>query len=134
MFVVDASMALSWCIDDEATEETDDILHQLLLEGGLVPAHWPLEVANGIRSAARRKRVDEPAVARASAIIDELPVDVAPVEVSTALRLIDLARSHHLSVYDAAYLHLARVRGLRIATADAQLASACRSAGVEVLR
>jgi len=133
MFVVDASMALTWCIEDEADDASDQVLHRVLIEGGIAPAQWPLEMANAIRFAARRGRVDEPAVGRARAIIEGLPIEVLPIETSTALGLIDLAQSLDLSMYDAAYLDLARVRGLGLATLDARLAAACRQAGVAVI-
>ena len=133
MFVVDASIALTWCIDDESTDETDGILHRLLLEGGITPAHWPLEIANALRSAERSGRVDTEAISRAKAIVIELPVDVLPVETSTALGLIEPALQHGLTVYDAAYLGLAELRGLGLATLDERLAAACRSVGVPVI-
>ncbi len=133
MFVVDASMALTWCIEDEANDASDQVLHRVLIEGGIAPAQWPLEMANGVRFAARSGRVDEPALGRARAIIEGLPIDVLPVETSTALGLIDVAQSLDLSVYDAAYLELARVRGLGLATLDKRLVEACRKAGVQVI-
>ena len=133
MFVVDASMALAWCFDDESEARTDDVLHRLLLEGGIVPAHWPLEVANALRSAERSGRVDEPTISRARSIVTELPIDVLPVETPTALGLIETARRHELTVYDAAYLGLAEIRGLGVATLDAALAAACRTSGVALI-
>ena len=133
MFVVDASMALTWCVDDEATAATDGVLHRLLLEGGVAPALWPLELANAIRYAARRGRLEARDVERARAIIAGLPVEVLPVETSTALRLIDVAQTHDLSVYDAAYLDVADLRGLGLATLDARVAKACRRAGVSLI-
>jgi predicted nucleic acid-binding protein len=133
MFVVDASIALTWCIEDEASDETDEILHRLLLEGGIAPAHWPLEVANALRSAQGRGRVGEADMARARSIVIDLPIDVLPVETSTALGLIEPALRHGLTVYDAAYLGLAEHRGLGLATLDARLADACRTAGVQVI-
>lgn len=133
MFVVDASMALTWCIEHEASDDSDRVLHRVLLEGGIAPAHWPLEMANGIRSAARSGRVDEAAMKRAQTIVDGLPIEVVPVETSTALGLIDQAQALDLSVYDAAYLGLARARGLSLATRDSRLAAACRKRGVELI-
>ncbi len=58
MFVVDASMTLAWCFDDETTETTDSALRRLLLEGAIAPAHWPLEVANGLRYGEKRSRLN----------------------------------------------------------------------------
>jgi len=57
MFVVDASIALAWCFEDESTASSDDILHRLLLEGGIAPAHWPLEIANALRAVGRDHEV-----------------------------------------------------------------------------
>ena len=86
MFVVDASIALAWCFEDESTSSSDDVLHRLLLEGGIAPAHWPLEIANALRFAASSGRVDEDAIARARSIVTDLPIDVLPMETSTAPR------------------------------------------------
>lgn len=133
MFVVDASVILAWSLEDESSQPAEAAVERLLAEGGLAPAHWPLEVANGLRSAERRGRIDEPSIRRLAAKLAGLPVDVAPVELSTALRVIESARRHDLSVYDAAYLDLAEVRGLPIATVDDQLARACRAANVPLI-
>jgi predicted nucleic acid-binding protein len=133
MFVVDASMTLAWCFEDESETGTNDVLHRLLLEGGIAPAHWPLEVANGLRSAERSGRVDEAAISRARSIVTELPIDVLPVETSTAMGLIEPALRHDLTVYDAAYLGLAEIRGLGLATLDTRLAAACRASGVPLI-
>jgi predicted nucleic acid-binding protein len=44
-----------------------------------------------------------------------------------------LARQHHLSVYDAAYLELAQREGLALATLDGDLAKAARKEKVAIL-
>jgi predicted nucleic acid-binding protein len=133
MFVVDASITLAWCFEDELKPGTDDVLHRLLLEGGIAPAHWPLEIANALRFAASSGRVDSAAIGRARSIVSDLPIDVLPVQTSTALGLIEPAQRHDLTVYDAAYMQLADIRGLGLATLDQRLAAACRSAGVSVI-
>jgi predicted nucleic acid-binding protein len=57
-FVMDASVTLSWCFSDEATETTNALLTRLKTgEEAIVPAHWPVEVANALLIAARRKRI-----------------------------------------------------------------------------
>ena len=45
-------------------------------------------------------------------------------------RLSELASAHELSVYDAAYLELARRKGLTLACKDGPLRKAARRAGV----
>jgi predicted nucleic acid-binding protein len=133
VFVIDASIALAWCFEDESTVQTESILERLVAEGGVAPAHWALEIANGLRFAASSGRVDDAAVNRAREIVRRLPVDVRLIETSTALSLIESAREHDLTVYDAAYLGLAEALGLGVATLDQRLAAACRTVGVPLI-
>ena len=57
-FVIDASATLPWCFADEATEATNAVLTHLRTgDEAIVPAHWPLEVANALLIAVRRKRI-----------------------------------------------------------------------------
>ena len=133
MFVIDASITVAWCFEDEATDATESLLRRLLTEGGLAPGHWPFEVANALRSGERRGRLDDVKLSTARSLLEALPVDVAPADIRVALGVVDIARSHDLSVYDAAYLGLAAARNLGLATVDQRLAAACRTAGVMVI-
>jgi predicted nucleic acid-binding protein len=133
VFVVDASITLAWCFEDESTPETESVLDRLVGEGGAAPAHWALEVANGLRFAAISGRVDGASIERARDIVRQLPDEIRPVETPTALYLIEPARRHDLTVYDAAYLGLAEALGLGIATLDQRLAAACRTVGVPLI-
>jgi predicted nucleic acid-binding protein len=133
MFVVDASVTLAWCFDDEATPDTEAILRRLLLEGAMAPAHWSLEVGNGLRYGERRGRIDRAKLIVAESLLMDLLVDVVPVDIPTMLRAVDVARRHDLTVYDAAYLDLAATRGLALATIDRQLIDACRKDRVRVI-
>lgn len=133
MFVIDASITLAWCFEDESTAETESILDRLVAEGGVAPAHWAMEIANGLRFAQSSGRVSDPAIDRAREIVRQLPVEVRPVETSTALSLVESAVRHDLTVYDAAYLGLAEVLDLGVATLDQRLAAACRTVGVPLI-
>jgi predicted nucleic acid-binding protein len=133
MFVVDASITLAWCFADESTDRTELVMDRLVHEGGMAPAHWALEVANGLRFAASSGRVDEASIMRAREIVRQLPIEIRPVETSTAMFLIEPARQHDLTIYDAAYLGLAEALGLGVATLDQRLAAACRTVGVPLI-
>jgi predicted nucleic acid-binding protein len=133
MFVVDASVTLAWCFEDESSPETDAVLRRLLLEGAIAPAHWSLEVGNALRFGERRGRLDGSKLAAAESLLMDLQVDVAPVDIPGMLRAVALARRHDLTVYDAAYLDLASTRGLALATIDHQLVAACRKSKVRVI-
>jgi predicted nucleic acid-binding protein len=134
MFVLDASVALAWCLDDETSRSADRALDRLATDEAVVPAIWPLEVANGLRGAERRGRISVADSARVRQLLLSLPIRIESVDLATALtEVADLARSLDLSAYDAAYLALAARRGLPMATADERLAQACTQAGVELV-
>lgn len=134
MFVLDASVALAWCLDDETSLPADGALDLLAADEAVVPAIWPLEVANGLRSAERRGRITVADSARVRELLLALPIHVEPTDLATALtEVADLARTFDLSAYNAAYLALAARRGVPMATADDRLAHACTQAGVELV-
>jgi predicted nucleic acid-binding protein len=134
-FVVDASLALSWCFEDETSPLTDAALQRLMRGPAVAPAVWPLEVANGLRSAERRGRIDEQSIPAATHLLMSLPIEVdETIGLEAAIgRLLPLARSVGLTSYDASYLDLATRRGLPLATSDEQLARAARAAGIKLL-
>lgn len=134
MFVVDASVALAWCFSDEASALADRVLDRLEHDEALAPAIWPLEVANGLRSAERRGRLDLADLSRVRELLVSLPVQVEAVPLDAALGAVtELARQLDLTAYDAAYLALAARRGLALATVDDRLREACEQAGVELV-
>lgn len=131
-FVIDASVTMAWCFEDETSPATEAVLDRLTEDDAVVPGLWNLEVANVMLVAERRGRMTESQSARFVGLLGQLPiwVDDAPVDVNGVLAL---ARRHTLSAYGAAYLALAERQGAPLATADAQLAAAARTAGVVLL-
>ncbi len=129
--VLDCSVAVAWCIDDEAAPETDALLDRVRDEGAVVPMLWHLELANVLLQAERRGRLSVRDVAARLALLDALPIatdDEAPGRVRDGV--LALARADRLTAYDAAYLELALRTGADLATKDAALAKAARRAGV----
>ena len=57
-FVLDSSVSLTWCFDDERTDATDALLERVVEAGAVAPALWPLEVLNALAMAERRSRID----------------------------------------------------------------------------
>ena len=106
VFVVDASAALAWCFEDEATSWTDGLLERLRHgDRTIVPAHWPTEILNGLLVATRRKRIkpDQPALFWNE--LGRLPIETEPsLTAVQATTVLALAERHGLTVYDAAYL------------------------------
>ena len=133
-FVIDASIALAWCFEDEANSVADAVLSRLEDEEGVAPSIWPLEVANGLRSAERRGRIDEREVPGVVRLLATLPIQVVPTTLDQALGdVLAVARAAGLSTYDAAYLDLALRRGIPLATADEYLAQAAEASGVDLV-
>jgi predicted nucleic acid-binding protein len=130
-FVLDCSMTMAWCFDDEATPYTNAVRDRLADMRAVVPSLWPLEVANATIVGERRKRLDEARTLRFLAILKGLPIAIdAETSDKAFSEIVHLARAHNLSAYDAAYLELAIRRGLPLATLDGKLKTAARAVGV----
>ncbi len=133
MLVLDASVALAWCFEDESSAVADRALDRVVAEVAVVPAIWPLEMANALRSAERRGRLTFADQARLRELLMALPIVVEPLDLAGALgEVSEVARAADLSAYDAAYLALAARRALPLATTDERLARACVAAGVQL--
>ncbi len=134
MIAVDASAALAWSHKDERTEAVRAISARVAKEGAVVPALWPIEIANGLTMAVRRERIS---VAERDELLSNfrrLAIEIeAPSMDITWTSTVWLAHRCGLTAYDAAYLELARRRNLPLATLDEQLADAARAEGVTVL-
>lgn len=131
-FIADASVTLPWCFDDEATAWTDSLLDRLLRGDRIVvPAHWPTEVSNGLLMGLRRKRIQPGRPEQFWDDLAALPIDVeAPLTSVQAKEVLAVCMRHGLTVYDAAYLELAKRKGLPLATQDADLLNASQREGV----
>lgn len=131
--MLDASVALSWCFEDEGGDYPLQVLDSLRTEEAVVPTLWPLEVSNGLLSAERKGRIDWAAVTTFTNLLLSLPVAVDPAERGRAFgETRRLARSNGLTSYDAAYLELAVRLGVPLATLDVALASAADTEGVSL--
>lgn len=133
-FVLDASVTMAWCFEDEATPEAWALLDRLAAEGAIVPGLWALEVGNILTQAERRNRTTAARVRQFVEQLDTLPIRVDDETASRALgEILALARAEKLTTYDAAYLELAMRRGLPLATRDNGLHGSANRNGVELL-
>lgn len=132
-FVLDASLALAWCFEDEGGDDAVRVLEALGGSEAVVASHWTLEVSNGLLVAERRGRIEPQEATRAGRLLMALPIVVDPVERARALTATyRLARTRGLSTYDAAYLELAVRLGLPLASLDRELKEAAAAEGVEL--
>ena len=130
-FVLDRSVTLSWCFEDERLEATDALLKQVVESGAEAPSLWPLEILNALSMAERRRRINADRRQRLCGFLHDLPVNI---DVETARRAwaatSQLAARFKLTLYDAAYLELAQRLNLPLATLDKELRVAGRALGI----
>ena len=134
-FVLDGSLTMAWCFEDEASPQTDEI--QDWLSAGaraFVPTLWHLEIANVLWACERRKRMTEADSVRFLAILALLNISTDhQTEQHAGKTTLGLARQHSLSVYDATYLELAMRLGLPLASKDEALRKAAQAVGLSIL-
>ena len=130
-FVVDASIAASWFLPDEATPSATALARRAAREYPTVPSLFLHEMRNLLIMALRRGRVGETHVRQQFEELEKLRKTIAdPRESGAILRL---AVKHGLTGYDAIYLALAIDKGLPLATLDKPLAAAATAESVTVL-
>jgi len=133
-FVVDNSVVMAWCFQDETSQYADAILDSLEVFKAIVPSIWPLEVGNVLLVAERRKRLSEADSARFIALLTELPIMIEQESPERMMReILALAREHQISSYDASYLDLAMRKGVPIATLDDGLIKAAELSQVPIM-
>ena len=131
LLVVDASVVISWLLDDENEPLAYEALERLVEEGAIVPELWHLETRNALLVAERRGRLSGQEVGERLGELNDLPIrtDREPSLQSA----FELARSHELTIYDATYLDLAMRHGAELATLDRALNRAAVAEGVAFL-
>ncbi|MBW1671950.1 MAG: type II toxin-antitoxin system VapC family toxin [Deltaproteobacteria bacterium] len=134
-FVVDNSVVMAWCFQDEASQYADAILGSLEVSRAIVPSIWPLEVENVLLVAELRNRLSEADSARFIALLTELPITIEQESPERMMReILALAREHQISSYDASYLDLAMRKGVPIATLDNGLIKASERSQVPIMK
>ena len=135
-FVLDASVALGWTLDNPVPASATRA-KQALLSGirAMAPALWHLEIANGLAVAERRGILTSHdamlallQLERLCAQALEIEADVVPMR-----QAFTTARTYQLSAYDSVYLDLALRGRLPLVTLDAAFRRAAGKAGVELL-
>jgi predicted nucleic acid-binding protein len=130
-FVVDASIAGSWFLPDEATTLTTALARRMADSGAAAPNLLWHEVRNLHVSAWRRGRLPLSAFEAQLDALEGLPLrDSGRGDGRLVTRL---ARQHGLTSYDAAYLAVAMANDLPLASLDKALRTAARAEGVALL-
>jgi predicted nucleic acid-binding protein len=131
--VLDCSVTLAWVYGDETTDAVRAVFDGLG-GGAWVPGPWRLEIANVLEMGVRRGRHDAGFRDDTLADLALLPIELDPETDQHAWgATARLASRRRLTLYDAAYLELARRRDVPLATLDQELRVAARAEGVPLL-
>ena len=133
--VIDCSIALAWYFADEAHPYADAVLDGLSQSGAVVPALWPLELANALVMGERRGRSTAAQATIWLGMLEALPIRVDDeTNVHAWSTTLHLARAHGLTSYDASYLELALRLGVPMATFGGALKAAAVGVGVPLFQ
>ncbi len=131
-FVLDASVALSWCFEDQQTPLGEATLSALKSSASpVVPPLWMYEVINVLALACRKNLMDKATAAMFWGKVSRV-AEIFENASDTAPQIMAFSARHGLTAYDAAYLELACRENLPLATLDNELKKAARAAGVRL--
>ena len=75
-FVMDCSVTMGWCFEDERDAYSEAILERLGPWEAAVPSLWTFEVANTLLVGERRKRISKPDASNFVAFLAHLPITI----------------------------------------------------------
>jgi len=138
-FVLDASVALSWLLEDAGAAQhyADAVFDVLKLPTAQahVPATWGLEIANVIAKSEARGILLENRTHGFLSTLDAAPIACdSQTHVTVFSETLQLCRRYRLSSYDASYLELALRSALPLSTLDQDLRRAATKAGVKIFK
>jgi predicted nucleic acid-binding protein len=125
-FVIDASVLADWFLEDKTDPRVEAPIDALTQVEACAPSLLFFEIRNALLVSERRRRITE---AESAAFLRELAllrIRLEPPREDVNL----MARERNLTVYDAAYLELAKREGLPLAALDRELERAAIAEGV----
>jgi predicted nucleic acid-binding protein len=125
--VIDSSAIVALAMDDEVAAASEAAVRALIDEGGFAPALFWYEVRNALVMSERRGRAQQERIEQFLKEVEALPIALDFPPSSEAV--MDLARRHTLTVYDAAYLELALRLDSPLVSLDGRLVAAVDAAG-----
>lgn len=127
MLVVDASALVAWVMPDEAGSDLDALMarHEVVAAPTLL---W-VELRNILIVSERRGRLPAGMADQIADAVDGLGITL--VTPGSSAVVMDLARRHQLSAYDALYLELALRESAQLASLDRALIAAAKAEGVQ---
>jgi predicted nucleic acid-binding protein len=119
-YVVDASVATRFVLDEELDDEAKSILEGFA-EGEynlMAPTLINYEVGNALRTAAARKDISVQESGESYEAFLGFKIDVDNMEIDDYMGALTLSSRRNISVYDAAYIWLSKKLAAPLVTAD----------------
>ena len=129
--VLDNSVILSWCLQDQTDPVAEQAMLRVVEHGAVVPGIWWYELRNALVMNERRGRLSAAETAATLADLRELRISLDQAHDGSVVGA--LARVHTLSVYDAAYLEVALRRTLPLASLDNRLVQTASALNITIL-
>jgi predicted nucleic acid-binding protein len=126
--VLDASILVAWFLDEKSDPRVEAAFDTIARVETLAPSLFYHEIRNALLVSEWRNRITESMSAAFLRDLGLLPIRLEPAGDDASL--MTLARKRKLTVYDAAYLALAKTEGLPLATLDRDLEKAAVAEGV----
>jgi predicted nucleic acid-binding protein len=127
-FVVDASVTACWAFEDEDHPAATLAFDRLATDDALAPGLWWYEVRNLLVMNERRSRRNPADTAAFLRLLSAMPIQLDHAQ--DEREVLRIARDHRLTVYDAAYLELAKRANIPLATLDTDLIRAARAESI----
>ncbi len=126
--VVDASVVASWFLPDETDGKYESILNNIDKIKIHVPSIFEHEFMNILLNAEKRKRLGHTTLIKILETVSRYPIEIKPstAVLMESLSVLEMARAHDLTAYDAAYLELAMRLKIPLITYDKLLLNAAR--------
>jgi predicted nucleic acid-binding protein len=131
-YVLDASVAASWCFEDEF-HPIAEIASALLLSSAsaATPLIFWFELRNVLLAGMRRGRISQYLLTESLVRVGRAPIKIEPLPDDEPI--LALAIRHRLTFYDATYLELAQRERIALATLDQALARAATAENVSLI-
>jgi len=132
-FVLDCSVTMSWCFEDENTEYSKQILLLLKKIKAIVPCIWPLDVMNVLKVAENKHRITTLKSNAFVNLLNSLPIEIDPnLNCLLNKSILEITRKHSLSAYDAAYLEIAIRQNIPLISFDKKLCEVAKKEGISI--
>ena len=134
MIVLDASLMVARILREPHDGVDQDLFTLLDNSQIVVPSHWPIEIANALRTNIRRGRIAQSDVQAIVGFLANFQLTVsAPIQLDEIEALTVFALTQRLTAYDAAYVRMAVEHGARLATVDADMRATAQRLNIPLL-